>query len=142
MSPISSRHLLLSDLVASSEKSQLISYSFESKSLKFQLYHATAGLIHFHIPTDTVHGRTVPSDPRRSTCRIDLHDLEQSLLIQGGRYMPPTEPGQFLNHAKIRMTLAYGRRASEHRWLLVLNGEYPLLACLVGDLNAIEWIND
>ena len=137
-----SRPLKLGDLVAGSENSQLIGYSFENKSLGLQLFHATAGLVHFQIPTDTVHGRSVPTDRRRATCRIDLIDLGKTLSVVEGRYAPPTDLARFLRHAQTRTTLAYGRRASEYRWLLLVKGDYPLLACLVGDLTEIEWTTE
>jgi len=132
----------LEELFATSSGSQLVSYRFESKSLKFQLLHARVGLLGFVVPTDTVHGRTVRDEPRRPLCRVEIIDLRQSLFIRDGRYLAPTEPDQFRDHARNRTTLAYGRRASEHRWLLSIKGEYPLLVCLVRDLADIEWTID
>jgi hypothetical protein len=131
------RTLRLNELVATSDRSQLIGYSFESKQLRLQIFHPTAGLVHLQIPTDTVHGRTVPTDPRRSACRIDLVDLGKTLSVVEERYSPPTNLDRFPQHAQTRTTLAYGRRASEYGWLLLVRGEYPLLACLVGDLSDI-----
>ena len=96
-------------------------------------------VIAVEVPTDTVHGRSIPSDPKRSNCRIDLVDLEEKLAIHDGRYHPPTSPAQFLDHARSRLTLAYGRRTSEYPWLLRLQGQYPLLACLVHDPAEIRW---
>lgn len=128
------------DLIARSRGSRLISYVFESKELRFQLFHEGEGhLLSVALPTDTVHGRTVASDPARSTCRIELIDLAQYLPVLDGRYAPPPDPGLFVEHARTRLTLAYGRRTSDCRWLLGLRGKYPLLACLVNDPAEIRW---
>ena len=130
----------LDALIAGSAGSRLIGYHFESKSLTVQLFHDAIGhLLLFAIPTDTVHGRSASSDPARSTCRIELISLESALLVRDGRYVPPTETDQFRDHARGRLTLAYGRRASEFRWLFRLSGAYPLLACLIRDPGEIRW---
>ena len=142
MWPSPARRPSLNDVIATSEGSHLIAYAFESKELTFQLYHPTNGVIQFHIPTDTVHGRTVPSDPKRSRCRLDLVDLGKALAIVEGRYAPPTDIKRFLKHARDRTTIAYGRRASEYGYLLLLKGQYPLLACLVADPAKIEWTTE
>ena len=137
-----SHRLQLTDLITGSENSRLIGYTFESKTLRLQVFHPTAGLVSFQIPTDTVHGRSVPTDRRRASCRIELINLSKTLTVVEGRYAPPTDLNQFLRHAQTRTTLAYGRRASEYRWLMLLRGEYPLLACLIGDLAEIEWTTE
>ena len=143
MWPTPSHRIRLDELIAGSAGSQLISYAFENKELKFQLFHeGTSSLMAFAAATDTVHGRTVSHDPRRATCRIELVDLETRLFIQDGRYLPSTEPHQFRDHARDRIALAYGRRASEFRWLIRLQGEYPLLAFLVRDLADLHWTID
>jgi hypothetical protein len=131
----------LEALIAGSSGSLLISYSFESKELRFQLFHEGEGkLLVFEVPTDSVHGRSISPDPRRSTCRIELVDLAETLTIRDGRYHPPGQPAVFLDHARSRLTLAYGRLASDYPWLLRLQGQYPLLVCLVHDPADIRWI--
>jgi len=133
----------LDSLIAGSADSQLISYSFESKELRFQLFHkAAAGLLTFFVPTDTVYGRTVSADPKRSVCRLALFDLARDMPVKAGRYLPPEETQRIFDHARDRLTLAYGRRASEYRWLFALKGDITLLACLVVDLNDIRWTHD
>jgi hypothetical protein len=133
----------LDSLIAGSPESQLISYSFESKERRFQLFHsATAGLLTFFVPTDTVYGRTVSADPKRSVCRIALFDLARDLPIKAGRYTPPEATQKLFDHARDRLTLAYGRRASDCRWLLSLKNDITLLACLVLDLTDIRWTHD
>ena len=130
----------LDQIVAGSAGSQLISYVFEGKELRFQLFHeGEGGLLIFELTTDTVHGRSISPDPKRSLCRIELVDLPERLTVQNGRYLPAGSTAQFLEHARDRLTLAYGRRASEYRWLLRLQGQYPLLACLVHDPAEIRW---
>jgi hypothetical protein len=130
----------LDAIAAGSSGSLLISYAFESKELRFQIFHESVGkLVVFEVPTDTVHGRSIPPDPSRSICRIDLIELGEKLAIRDGRYHPPDSSAQFLDHARSRLTLAYGRRSSEYRWLLRLQGQYPLLACLVHDPAEIRW---
>jgi len=133
----------LDDLIARSGGSQLISYTFESKELRFQLFHGgEAKLLVFQLPTDTVHGRTIAPDPRRSTCRLELIDLATKLDVRDGRYIPPADPALFLEHARDRVILAYGRRASEARWLLSLQGGYVLLACLINDPGDVQWTEE
>jgi hypothetical protein len=130
----------LDALISGSSGSLLISYSFESKELRFQLFHAgEEKLLIFEVPTDSVHGRSISPDPRRSSCRIELVELGEKLEILDGRYHPRGSTAQFLEDARSRLTLAYGRRASEYRWLLRLQGKYPLLACLVHDPADIRW---
>ncbi len=130
----------LDELIARSAGARLISYTFESKELRFQLYLEGDGqLLAVAVPTDTVHGRTVSTSPERSTCKIELFDLARYLPSLGGRYVPAPDPALFVDHARDRLTLAFGRRTSEFRYLLNLRGKYPLLACLVGDLADIRW---
>jgi hypothetical protein len=122
------------------ENSQLLAYVFESKQLRFQLFHMkSVRLYSFAVPTDTVHGRTVSTTPARSLCSIRLSELERRLDIRHNRYFPPEDPKLLLNDARERITLAYGRRRDEYRWLVNLQGEYPLLSFLVGDLSEIRW---
>jgi hypothetical protein len=133
----------LDSLIAGSRESQLISYSFENKELRFQLFHrGEAGLLTFFAPTDTVYGRTVSADPKRSVCRLAVFDLARDIPVRAGRYIPPEDTQRIFDHARDRLTLAYGRRASEYRWLFALKGELTLLACLVPDLSDIRWIHD
>jgi hypothetical protein len=133
----------LDSLIAGSPESQLISYSFESKELRFQLFHSAAsGLLTFFVPTDTVYGRTVSADPKRSVCRIALFDLARDLPIKSGRYTPPEATQKLFDHARDRLTLAYGRRATDCRWLFSLKNDITLLACLVQDLPDIRWTHD
>ena len=57
-------------MIARSAGARLISYTFESKELRFQLYLEGDGqLLAVSVPTDTVHGRTVAPAADRSTCR-------------------------------------------------------------------------
>jgi hypothetical protein len=130
----------LDELIARSSGARLISYAFESKELRFQLFLEKRGqLVAVVVPTDTVHGRTVPVEPDRATCRIELFDLARYVPVLRGRYAPPPDLDLFVGHARDRISLCYGRRADEFRHLLLLRGKYPLLACLVRDLGDIRW---
>jgi hypothetical protein len=131
----------LEEFIGRLESSQLISYVFENKELRFQLYHPGSGrLVSFFVPTDTIQGRSISSDVRRSTGSIALIELVRRLEIRHDRYFPPTETRLLLADAADRVMLAYGRRVMECRWLLSLRGEYPLLSCLVRDPAEIRWI--
>jgi hypothetical protein len=122
------------------ESSQLISYVFENKELRFQLYHPGTGrLVSFFVPTDTIQGRSISSDVRRSTGSISLIELVRRLEIRHDRYIPPSEYKLLLADAADRVMLAYGRRVMDCQWLLSLRGEYPLLSCLVRDPAEIRW---
>jgi hypothetical protein len=135
--------LTLDRLIARSHGSQLLSYTFESKELRFLIFHdAEEGIFEFHVPTDTVHGRTVSADPRRSTCRVELIDLQERLAVESGRYLAPGDTNTMLDQARDRIGMAYGRRTSQWRWLLLIKGEIPLLACLVRDLADIRWSHE
>jgi hypothetical protein len=130
----------LDELLARSSGAKLISYTFESKELRFQLYLEGEGqLVAVALPTDTVHGRTIDPASERTTCRIDLLDLSRYVPTLDGRYVPPPDPKRFLDHARDRLTLAYGRRVTDCGYLLTLRGKYPLLASLVRDLSEIRW---
>ena len=131
----------LESLFRESVDSLLISYTFESKELRFQLFHSgVGGLITFHVATDTVLGRSVSSDPSRATCRLEVIDLASRLAIRDGRYIPSTTPSALLGDARDRLGLAHGRRASEAKALLVVRGrETPRLACLVATPSDIHW---
>ena len=85
-----------------------------------------------------------PSRPRRgrAICSVELIDLESRLEVRHERYFPPTGTANILEDAKSRVMLAYGRRRSEARWLMVLQGEYPLLCCLVRDLDEVQWVEE
>src|SRR4051794_39625843 len=76
----SSETLLMSsrlvELLGRVEHSQLITYVFEDKELRFQLYLPETGrLVTFFVPTDTVQGRSISADARRSTGSISLIEL-------------------------------------------------------------------
>jgi hypothetical protein len=142
MWPTPGRQSTLDTLIQDSPGSQLISYVFESKELCFQLFHPTLGFIHIRVVSDTVHGRSVPSDPKRAICRVELIELSRHLKVSNTRYVAPVDDRLLDQQARSRIHLAYGRRASEHPYLLLLKGEYPLLACLVKDRSEIVWTND
>ena len=128
------------EVIARSAGARLISYTFEDKELRFQLYLEGDGqLLAVSVPTDTVHGRTVSADPERSKCKIEVFDVARYFPTLGGRYAPAHDPALFLDHARDRLTLALGRRTADCRYLLTLRGKYPLLACLVRDLAEIRW---
>ncbi len=130
----------LAELVRKIEDSQLISYTFENKQVRFQLFHpGSAKLYSFSAPSDTVHGRSVTADPVRATCSIRLIDLQKRLDIKHERYFPPGDSKLVLTDAQERVTLAYGRRCAEHRWLFSLQGNYPLLSFLMLDLAQVDW---
>jgi hypothetical protein len=130
----------LDEVIARSAGARLISYTFENKELRFQLYLEGDGhLLAVAVPTDTVHGRTVAAESERSTCRMEVYELSRYLPTLRGRYVPPPDVSLFVDHARERLTLAYGRRTEEYRYLLLLKGKYPLLACLVGDQAEIRW---
>jgi hypothetical protein len=130
----------LEEFLVRVENSQLISYVFENKELRFQLYHpGTRRLVSVFVPTDTVHGRSITADVERSTGSIALIELVRRLDIRHDRYIPPTERRLLLADAADRVMLAYGRRIADCRWLLSLRGEYPLLSCLVRDPAEIRW---
>jgi hypothetical protein len=130
----------LDEVIARSSGARLISYTFESKELRFQLYLERDGtLLSMAVPADTVHGRTISPDGGRSNCRLEVFDLSRYLPTHNGRYVPPPDSALFLDHARDRLSLAYGRRITDCRHLLVLRGRYPLLACLVRDLAEIRW---
>ncbi len=68
-----------------------------------------------------------------------MFDLARYVPALDGRYVPPPDQSLFLSHARDRLSLAYGRRVTDCRYLLLLRGKYPLLACLVRDLAEIRW---
>lgn len=130
----------LDEVIARSVGARLISYTFESKELRFQLYLEGDGhLLAVAVRTDTVHGRSVSADPERSRCRIEVLELARYLPTLRGRYAPAPDVERFVDLARDRLTLALGRRASEFRHLLLLRGQYPLLACLVAERGDIRW---
>jgi hypothetical protein len=130
----------LEEFIGRVKNSQLIGYVFENKELRFQLYHSgTERLVSFFVPTDTVQGRSVATDVKRSTGSIALIELGQRLAIRHDRYIPPTETRLLLADAADRVMLAYGRRFTDCRWLLSLRGDYPLLSCLVREPEEIRW---
>ncbi len=133
----------LDEVIARAAGARLISYTFESKELRIQLYLEGDGkLLAVALPTDTVHGRTVDPTGERATCRIEVFDLARYVPTLEGRYVPPPDPALFVDHARDRLSLCYGRRTADCRHLLLLRGKYPLLACLVRDLSEIRWSVD
>jgi len=128
------------DLARRIENVQLIAYIFESKQLRFQLFHQhLARLYVFSLPTDTVYGRTVPTSPSQSLCSIRLIELERRLDIRSDRYFPPSDGRLILIDALERVNLAYGRRRDEYRWLVNLQAEHLLMSFLARDLDEIRW---
>lgn len=133
----------LDELINQSEGSQLISYTFEERGVRFQLFHeGFAVLLSVVARTDTVYGRSVPTDSKRARCRIVLTDLESRLFIKDGRYIPSIETEVAVAESRAHLNLAYGRRASETRWMFTLRGEYDLLCFLLRDLADLQWVAD
>jgi hypothetical protein len=133
----------LDELIATSENSQLISYAFENRSVRFQLYHeGLAALLTVEARTDTVYGRSIPLDERRARCRIAIADLADLLFIQDGHYIPSTETEVALSESDRHLNLAYGRKTEDARWILWLKGRYDLLCFLLRDLADLQWTLD
>ncbi|MDX2039525.1 MAG: hypothetical protein SFX72_22995 [Isosphaeraceae bacterium] len=134
--------LTLDDLLADSIDSQLISYSFESREIRFQLFNARLGtLFTIEARTDTVYGRSVPSDDR-ALCRMVVGDVARALSVRDGVFQAPSDPAAAREQTLRGLHLAHGRRPEDARWMITLVGDYILLCFLVRDLSEIRWTTE
>jgi len=72
------------------------------------------------------------------TCRIEIQELSNILSIKNGVYIPSDTFGKFMNETKQNYNLAYGRKATDLKYIFSLLGYGRLVSCLLSDLNCIE----
>lgn len=70
---------------------------------------------------------------------LELTELPKHLASCHGYFVPHIDFGQMMREVRYGHSLAYGRRANEFPWLLMVRGRSPIVACLVADLGAIRW---
>ena len=69
-----------------------------------------------------------------------IQDISQVLLVSNGVYVPTLDFGKFMQEAKANYNLAYGKKASQWKYLFSLIGYGPLVSCLLSNLDAISII--
>lgn len=71
------------------------------------------------------------------TCRIDIEELLPILFVENGIYIPPSEFGKLMAEVRLDYNLAYGKKASQLKYILSLIGYGNLVSCLISGLDAI-----
>lgn len=129
---------------------ELIAWSGDSNLRHYQFANGLAELVldmseidakvKISIQTDTVMaGRIAADDHVRSTCRLELLDLSELLCSENGSYLPPPDFPTLMKHRRNAVTIAYGRRVNEARWILSIVGYSRLFSCLVASPEAVSW---
>lgn len=134
--------MTLEEIIARSGDSKLLGYTFASGLLEIQLEHDELDqILTLRIPTDFVYGGTLSKDDDIFlNCRIELIRLADVLTVENGFYVPKSDFGGFMWEVKNGVSLAYGRKAPEFKYLLSAIGYTRLISCLIPDLASVEWI--
>lgn len=128
-------------LIAHSGDSMLRHYRFENgfAELTLELSEIDA-CVKILVQTDTVAaGKLSSHEDSQSICRLELIDLLDVLQSKDGYYMSPCDFPALMRHRKNAVTLGYGRKIGEARWILSAVGYSRLFSCLVAHLDAISW---
>lgn len=71
-------------------------------------------------------------------CRIEIQELSEMISIQNGIYVPPNSFERVMQESRSKYNLAYGKRASEVKYIFHLTGYDKLVSCLISDTNSIK----
>lgn len=66
--------------------------------------------------------------------RGKIYELTREVEISNGIYVAPKDIPTLSLHARLGISLAYGKRASEFKYLACLLSSVPLISCLIKDV--------
>ena len=131
------------EIVAMSGDSTVMSCKFEKGILEIALeLYEDDDVVTIYIPTEII--RVDETDflkaSRRRGCLMELKEIQEHLASCHGYCVPSSDFGRMMREVRSGLFLAYGRKASEFPWLLSVRQNLPLIACLVADVGAIQWV--
>lgn len=95
----------------------------------------------FKIETDCLAFSIPHLDPVQDihrTCRIEILDLLSSIELENGIYVPPRSFSKFMSDSRASYNLAYGKKATQIKYIFSLVGYERLVSCTVSDLSQIK----
>lgn len=66
--------------------------------------------------------------------RGKIYELVKEIEISSGIYVAPKDIPTLSLHARLGISLAYGKRATEFKYLACLLSSLPLISCLIKDV--------
>lgn len=132
------------ELVSKSGDSQLKHYRFQNgiATLKLELYEDVS-TVRIDFPTKLVFAQTLDFTDTHDInliCRLEIIALETVLRTQHGYYMSPTDFADVMKETRRGLSLAYGQKQSEVKWLVNVIGYDRLFSCLVSELSDVRWV--
>lgn len=125
------------ELILKSGDSNLKSYNFSNGILKITAIIGDLNkeyILEFH--TDSLEADPIEKfDSINTTFFIELIKLEKKLKIKNGFYIPNDSFHKLMKEAKLSLHLAYGKRTSEVKYLVLLKGYQNLLSFTLKKLN-------
>ncbi|TFF39121.1 hypothetical protein [Mucilaginibacter psychrotolerans] len=73
-------------------------------------------------------------------CRIEIQPLTMVLNTENGIYIPAKTFEAIMKETRLHYNLAYGKKASEFKYLFSLTGYDRIVNCLLSDLSSITII--
>ena len=131
------------ELVSRSGDSQLIGYRFESgiATLELELDHDSS-TVQIDLPTKLVFAQTLDFTDDNDIgllCRLEIVELTPLLRTLHGYYMPPAAFADVMKETRRGLSLAYGQKQNEVKWLVNVIGYDRLFSCLLGEINDVRW---
>lgn len=134
--------ITLKKLIAQTGDSTLRSYSFNNGLLVVSLELYDGRDVRINIPTTVVRGEQISTERIRYTF-LKLDELEGMLKInKDGFYVPSSDFGRMMKEVRSGVSLAYGQRATEIKWLLSVTKNHPRVVCTVAEIDQITWLID
>jgi len=108
---------------------ELTSYTYSDGILNLVIEHYYYDeIIELYIKTDAV----TTSSFEINVCHLELIELEEALYLDDkGFFVPPSDPSLLMEDVMNSYHLAYGKKASEYKFLLSLKGYTNLISCLL-----------
>jgi len=133
----------LTELIKRSGDSKLDGYKYSDGVLAVKLiYGELEHQIQILIKTDSLifdHQNLQRDDKVFRTCRIETIELKGKLSIENGFYVPSSNFSKFMQEVRSGFSLAYGRKASEVKFLFSLIGYGRLVSCTISGFDQIDF---
>jgi hypothetical protein len=131
-------------LIAKTGDSQLIGCRFQNgiATLELELYDVDS-TVQINLPTRFIFAEKLDfthPDDISLICRLEIIELGIFLHTQHGYYMPPADFADVMKQTRRGLSLAYGQKQSEAKWLVNAIGYDRLFSCLLKEINDVRWV--
>ena len=132
----------MQDLINNSVESILEKYSYSGGRINIMLnLISIEKIININIKTDHLSFDSFyleKDEELYRTCRIDIQTLIDVLSIKNGIFIPPDTFEKLMKESRSNFNLAYGKKASDIKYIFSLVGYGKLISCLIKDLSCIK----